>query len=51
MQQIQGTNENVIITNKFIKKFPEKRITVTLEESQGKIHSTGKYGREGVGHA
>ena len=44
MQQIQRTNSS--------RKFQEnkiwrKPITVTIEESQGKIHIKGKYGREG----
>ena len=53
MQQIQRTNKKVDKYKQILQKNSrktegeEKRITVAIEESQGKIHSTGKYGREG----
>ena len=48
MQQIQGTNKKVANYKQILQenskktKGEEKRITVTIEESRGQIHSTGK---------
>ena len=44
-------NKQIYQENSRKTKGEEKCITVTIEESQGKIHSKGKYGREGKPHA
>ena len=50
-QIIEKTNRQLQIFQKNPSKTKgeEKRIADTIEESQGKIHTTGKYGRKGKG--